>query len=196
MLKYNTITEKFDLYWYNTGLPKDMVDIIEKELKETFDVSKDNMDYGSAGGDVNLNVRKSKVQFISAETWIGALCYYFVNLANKNNFNYDIGFFENHNIQYTLYEEGEYYNWHTDSNKPDPNGIMRKLSFVMQLSDPEEYEGGDVQILSSASNELITLPKERGVVCVFDSSLKHRVRKVKKGCRKSLVGWINGPRFV
>lgn len=196
MLKYNAITEKFDMYWYNTGLPKEIVDIIERELINTHGISNEMLDYGSAGGEINLNVRKSKVQFISAETWVGGLCYYFVQLANKINFNYNIDHFENGNIQYTTYSEGEFYNWHTDSDKPDPNGIIRKLSFIMQLSDPNDYEGGDVQILSSASNQLITVPKERGIISVFDSSLKHRVRKIKKGNRKSLVGWIKGPRFV
>jgi len=196
MLKFNSITEKFDMYWFNTGLPKEMVDIIEKEIKETFDVSENTMDYGSAGGEINLDIRKSKIKFIPASTWIGALCYYFISLANEDNFNYDIKYFDGDGIQYTSYSEGEYYNWHNDSSKPDPNGIIRKLSFTLQLSDPSEYEGGEVQILSSATNELITIPKERGVITVFDSSLRHRVKKIKSGCRKSLVGWVMGPRFV
>lgn len=196
MLKYNSITEKFDMYWFNTGLPKEMVDIIEKELSQTFDVSDKTMDYGIAGGQINLNIRKSKIKFISANTWIGSMCYYFISLANKDNFNYNIQFFDQDKIQYTSYSKGEYYNWHTDSSKPDPHGIIRKLSFTLQLSDPSEYEGGDLQILSSSSNELITAPKERGVITIFDSSLKHRVKKVKSGCRKSLVGWVMGPRFV
>lgn len=196
MLKFNSITEKFDMYWVNTGLPKEMVDIIENELSSTFNVNEDNLDYGIVEGGINLNIRKSKVQFIPSTTWIGAMCYYFVDIANRDNFNYNIQSFDNDSIQYTTYTEGEYYNWHNDTNKPDPNGITRKLSFVLQLSDPSEYEGGDVQILSSASDKLFTLPKDRGVFSVFDSSLKHRVLKVKRGCRKSLVGWITGPRFV
>ena len=114
----------------------------------------------------------------------------------KENFNYNIHSFDQNQIQYTTYSEGEFYNWHTDSTNPDSNGDIRKLSFTLQLSDPSEYEGGDVQIMSSAGNELFTVPKERGVITVFDSSLKHRVLKVKKGNRKSLVGWILGPRFV
>jgi PKHD-type hydroxylase len=196
MLKFNSVTEKFDMYWVSSGLPKEIVDIIEKEIKETFNVSEDTLDYGVVGDGVNLNTRKSKIQFISASTWIGAMCHYFVDIANKENFNYNINLFDSNQIQYTTYAEGEYYNWHTDSTKPDPNGITRKLSFIMQLSDPSEYEGGDVQILSSANNELFVLPKERGVISVFDSSLKHRVLKIKSGHRKSLVGWISGPRFI
>lgn len=196
MLKFNSVTEKYDMYWVSSGLPKEMVDIIESELRQTFNVSEDTLDYGIVGDGVNLNTRKSKIQFISASTWIGAMCYYFVDIANKENFNYNINLFDNNQIQYTTYAEGEFYNWHNDTVKPDPNGIIRKLSFSMQLSDPSEYEGGDVQILSSTTNELFTLPKERGVISVFDSSLKHRVLKVKKGQRKSLVGWVTGPRFV
>lgn len=196
MLKFNSPAEKFDMYWVSTGLPKDIVDIIEKELKNNFNVNEDELDYGMAGGGVNLDVRKSKVQFINSSTWVGAMCHYFITIANKENFNYNIDSFDQNQIQYTTYSEGEFYGWHTDSINPCPNGDIRKLSFTLQLSDPSEYEGGDVQIMSSASNELFTVPKERGVITVFDSSLKHRVLKVKKGNRKSLVGWILGPRFV
>ncbi len=196
MLKFNSPSEKFDMYWVSTGLPKDIVDIIEKELKNSFNVNEDELDYGSTGSGVNLDIRKSKIQFINSSTWIGAMCYYFITIANKENFNYNIQSFDQNQIQYTTYSEGEFYNWHTDAINPYSNGDIRKLSFTLQLSDPSEYEGGDVQIMSSSSNELFTVPKERGVIAVFDSSLKHRVLKVKKGNRKSLVGWILGPRFV
>jgi len=196
MLRFNSVTEKFDMYWVSTGLPKEMVDIIENELPRSYDVNEDTLDYGTVGNRVNLNIRKSKVKFIPTTTWIGALCYYFVDIANKDNFQYNIASFQDNTIQYTTYTEGEFYNWHNDTDSPDPNGMTRKLSFILQLSDPDEYEGGTVQILTSSSNELLTVPKERGVITVFDSSLKHRVLKIKSGLRKSLVGWVVGPRFV
>ena len=41
----------------------------------------------------------------------------------------------------------------------------------------------------------ITLPKERGQMCIFDTRTKHRVLPVTKGTRHTLVGWAIGPRW-
>lgn len=58
----------------------------------------------------------------------------------------------------------------------------------MQLSDSDEYEGGELQLLDQNKNSFI-MPKERGSMIVFDSRLSHRVRKIKSGIRKSIVCW-------
>jgi PKHD-type hydroxylase len=39
------------------------------------------------------------------------------------------------------------------------------------------------------------MPKQKGTIAFFDSRTPHRVKKVKSGVRKSLVGWVIGPRF-
>ena len=71
---------------------------------------------------------------------------------------------------------------------------VRKLSFSLQLSDPKDYRGGEVEFYDSA-NKRYFAPKQRGTLIVFDSRLKHRVRTVKSGLRKSIVGWVVGPRW-
>ena len=189
-------TEKYDMMWYNTALPVEMIDIIEKDLFSSQQITDDTLSYGWAVGKLNPDMRQSKIKFITAQSWIGGLCYYYVQLANKNCFEYNIDFFQGDTIQYTTYSEGEFYDWHTDMVSPTIDGKIRKLSFTLQLSSEDEYEGGEVQLLQSSSNELLTLPKERGVISIFDSNLKHRVRKIKRGKRKSLVGWVEGPKFV
>ena len=72
--------------------------------------------------------------------------------------------------------------------------LVRKLSFVLQLSDPDDYEGGNLQLLDEAGNSYIA-PRQRGTVILFDSRTQHRVQKVRTGVRKSLVGWTVGPRW-
>jgi predicted 2-oxoglutarate/Fe(II)-dependent dioxygenase YbiX len=62
---------------------------------------------------------------------------------------------------------------------------------VVQLSDPDDYEGGNLQLLDEAGNSYIA-PRKRGTVILFDSRTQHRVLKVTKGTRKSLVGWCVG----
>ena len=70
--------------------------------------------------------------------------------------------------------------------------MVRKLSFAMQLSDPDDYEGGNVQLLDEAGNSYI-VPRKRGTIVLFDSRTQHRVLKVTKGTRKSIVGWTVTP---
>ena len=51
--------------------------------------------------------------------------------------------------QFTIYNQGQYYGWHTDTDGNlyygkgnEWNKLMRKLSVTVSLSDPEDYEGG------------------------------------------------------
>ena len=72
--------------------------------------------------------------------------------------------------------------------------LVRKLSFAMQLSDPDDYEGGNLQLMDEHNKSYIA-PRQRGSIILFDSRTPHRVHKVRKGERKSLVGWVVGPRW-
>ena len=94
-------------------------------------------------------------------------------------------------LQYTVYDadEGGHYDWHVDHGAVTP--LPRKLSLVLQLSDPEEYEGCELQI--HAANQIETPPKERGTVILFPAYVLHRVTPVISGRRKSLVSWVSGP---
>lgn len=115
------------------------------------------------------------------------------------------------NFQYTVYTKGQYYDWHRDTFD-DPHdepwkGLMRKLSFTLLLNDPQEYENGQFELDTSwkygpheswnrhfVLEELFNIGK--GSMIVFQSQLWHRVRPVKSGKRKTLVGWYLGPPFV
>ena len=72
--------------------------------------------------------------------------------------------------------------------------MVRKLSFAMQLSSPDDYEGGNVQLLDESGKSYI-MPRKKGSIMLFDSRTQHRVHKVTKGVRKSIVGWTVGPRW-
>ena len=105
---------------------------------------------------------------------------------------YDIRGFAD-TMQYTVYE-GDYnhfYNWHTDTG---PKQQHRKVSFTLQLSDPQEYEGGVFE-LDGPRGSFPILPKGKGSAFIFPSFLRHRVTPVTKGVRKSLVTWIGGPKL-
>lgn len=107
--------------------------------------------------------------------------------ANRQMWNFDIWGYHD-SLQYTIYYgNGGHYDWHADLG---PGLSNRKLSCVLQLSDPQEYEGGDLQM--NIGGSILTVPKEKGLLCFFPSFLLHRVTPLSSGIRKSLVTWLCG----
>ena len=125
------------------------------------------------------------------------------------------------NFQYTIYHAredaltGDFYTWHTDHGGEvrhetgEPS--HRKISMTIQLTDPDEYEGGKFQWLEpngqydgmkknklnlNMEESIRTLPfscQTLGSMCLFPSFLYHQVTPVTRGTRVSIVGWYNGP---
>jgi len=116
----------------------------------------------------------------------------------KADWNFKLKEFEP--LQYTIYEEGEHYDWHIDSHtKPYDNGYIRKLSFTLCLN--EDYEGGELEIANlnpKRINQNIKFKDKftTGTIVTFPSFMWHKVHPVTKGTRKVLVGWVVGPPFV
>jgi PKHD-type hydroxylase len=110
---------------------------------------------------------------------------------NGQFFDFDLyGFVED--FQYTVYEEGnDHYTWHMDKGKNSTS--PRKLSLVLQLSDPSEYDGGDLEIFTGVNTT--TLEKKKGIIHAFPSFVMHRVTPVTRGVRRTLVIWVSGPKF-
>ena len=93
-------------------------------------------------------------------------------------------------VQVARYYAEDFYDWHLDIGKTDTS--TRKLSLSVQLTDPNDYEGGEL-VLRDYQNERPV--KELGSVIVFPSYLSHRVNRVTTGERWSLVAWVHGPPF-
>jgi hypothetical protein len=95
-----------------------------------------------------------------------------------------------------------FHRWHHDtlSAPPDPSRSgpppARKLSFSLQLSDPDTYEGGDFQIRGEdghVDEALWRTMRQKGSFLIFPGVIPHRVTTVTAGERRSLVGWVLGP---
>ena len=191
---FDTNQYYYDAIWYHTKLPDSIIREIETCVDDL------DLEDAKVGNFIksakDKKIRKSKVSFFPGTSWIASFCYYYIQRANLENFNYNISnFYSGDCLQYTVYQEGEYYDWHVDSVGPE-NGVTRKLSFSLQLSDENDYDGGELQIMDTFGNSTYFAPKEKGTIIIFDSRVKHRVRKIKKGSRKSIVGWVMGPKFT
>lgn len=111
---------------------------------------------------------------------------------NEKYFNYDLTMIEH--LQFTYYNSTEdgCHKIHTDPNVWSlPHN--RKLSLVVQLSDPSEYEGGDLLLYNG--HQPTVIGKEKGMVVCFPSHTLHEVTPVTKGERYSLVVWAHGPKL-
>ena len=112
--------------------------------------------------------------------------------VNGNHFGYE-GMMLTEQAQFTEYPKGGFYDWHMDAEvncKYEPP--VRKISMTILLSPQHEFEGGDLEFMSEGNKPPQLL---QGQAIFFCSMLRHRVAKVKKGVRRSLVQWFGGPPF-
>ena len=110
---------------------------------------------------------------------------------NARFYRYDLTGLEN--FQYTIYrgEEEAHHGWHVDTG--DHTERVRKLSFSVQLSEPDSYDGCDLELF--ASSRVDVAPRKRGAIVCFPSFAVHRVTPITRGVRKALVCWAAGPQF-
>ena len=72
---------------------------------------------------------------------------------------------------------------------------IRKLSIVIQLTNPNEYEGGELKLYDGIDEESVIMNKEQGTLIAFPSYVMHEVTPLTKGKRNSLVTWVTGNSF-
>jgi PKHD-type hydroxylase len=183
-------------YFVPTKLPKELL----KSMKDYCD-SRDyeNALVGPEPGEGRYveHIRRSDVAWINWDEWAPGIIHNMMISANNALFKYDLTHFDCQ-IQSTIYEgKGTYYNWHVDNNTPyERDGVLmeRKLSSSLILSDPDEYEGGELEF-SYYSRKFLRVKPDAGTMVVFPSWLPHRVKPLRSGKRRSLVAWMNGPIF-
>ena len=201
---------------YDTVLPGELLKSFEEDLP-IYDT--ELQPSRLSGGTIDTKRRNSKHSWIPTNHWVSGLIWHHVMRANRENFMYDIVGFDGEVLQYTSYGEGDYYGWHSDEDIQNRRVLLqcvntaltkesaddlsmlqaeyvRKLSFSLLLSDPSEFSGGDLQFNQWGNGATsFCAPREKGHLVLFDSRTPHRVTKVKSGVRKSLVGWVIGPRW-
>lgn len=177
--------------WWEDAFTSEQLDWLQKKAREA---TQEAQVGGGNGGEVNENVRRSELNWISKDkdcAWVFERLAHVVSSLNADYFGFELtGFGEA--IQLTNYHEARQgnYTWHQDFGVKNAS---RKLSVVLQLSDPRDYEGGELQIL--LGKEPTSIQKKRGLITVFPSWTLHQVTPVVKGTRQTLVTWVSGPAF-
>lgn len=173
-------------YWDNLFTPEECEKIIK------VGISRHQIIGTTINNDIE-KVRKSNISWLVPDDdtrWVFERVAAVITNLNERFFKFELtGMAEG--FQFTTYEApGGKYDKHIDKFLHKP---VRKLSFVLQLTDPSKYTGGDLELFFSDKAEKI--PRDIGYAVLFPSYVLHRVTPVTKGTRHSLVSWITGPSF-
>lgn len=176
--------------WWEGAFTTEQLDWLQQKAKEA---TQEAQVGGGGRGGVNDEIRRSELNWLNKDgesAWVFEKLAHVVASLNADYFGFELtGFGES--IQLTNYHEARQgtYVWHQDFNVD----VSRKLSMVLQLSNPCDYEGGELQILTR--KEPTSIQKKRGLITVFPAWTLHQVTPVTKGTRQTLVAWISGPAF-
>lgn len=151
---------------------------------------------GLVGGTRHDNIRRAEISWLDDQNsarWVMDRIVDAVARANREAFQFDITEFKER-LQVAAYDETDegHYDWHSDIGD-GPIAQYRKLTIVTQLSAPDDYEGGELEI--SLGGTALTAPRDLGSATLFASFMLHRVVPVKRGTRHSLTCWCHGPHF-
>ena len=186
--------------YFTNGLTNDERDLIlrvSESLPET-DGLVSNLQDGSYNLVKNDQTRRSKIRFIDnnasteldlikSKLWMMAL------KCNRDFFNLNINsldfmqvaeYDESYSGCYTPHHDVF---WVTDSIK------QRKLTCIVQLDDPEDYDGGEFELIGVPDSPPKDIIRQKCCVLFFPSFLMHQVKPVTKGKRRSLTCWFEGP---
>ena len=92
---------------------------------------------------------------------------------------------------FNCYATGESYGWHVDGaimRLPDQQILRSDLSMTTFLSEPDEYQGGELMIQTEWGEQSIKLAA--GDAVLYSSSTLHRVTPVTQGQRFAAITWI------
>jgi len=184
-------TDSTNYYFYEQGFSKEELELIESSVSEI----PWQKAVAVGGGE---DIRDSRIKWVPQnEQWrwlYKKLCDMAIQ-ANDALWKFDLNQIPEQ-IQYTEYNAPSgHYDWHVDIGP----GVLscRKISITVQLSEPDEYEGGELQLFRGGSSDgpHTEALKKAGCVFIFPSYLMHRVKPITDGTRKSFVLWLGGGHY-
>ena len=144
-------------------------------------------------GQIDKKLRNVRQQglMMNEEGWPHTRILDLMKQANEGRYKFDLSGFMNYDAPMIMeYSKGCHYDYHIDVGKNVPN---RKLSYTIQLSKSDDYEGGDLEFLGMETKTEAF--RQQGTCIIFPSFLAHKVNKVKSGTRHAIVGWVHGATF-
>ena len=177
-----------DYYWFKDGFTPQELQTIEGMTQQ---IQFEDAVTGEGEQSRVSDYRKSRIKWCPQNqewAWVYEKLHNMIVEANNKMWKFDLSTMYEQ-IQYTEYygnNEGGY-EWHMDCGIEIQN--QRKISVTVQLSDSDEYEGGDLEFNIGRK---LTAQRGIGTAVIFPSFYLHRVTPVTSGIRKSFVLWVGG----
>lgn len=153
-------------------------------------------DAGLVRGTTAHQIRRAELVWLDDlphAAWVMERMLRLVADANRESFGFDLtDFAESAQVARYGAERSGHFDWHSDIGA-GALAARRKLTVVVQLSEPSDYDGGSLELRPHSS--IRTVPRDRGSAVVFPSFVLHRVTPVTRGTRWSLTLWSHGPAF-
>ena len=191
-----------EYYYFENAFTDEEIKIIQEEANK---VPPKDRRVGKEGKKTDT-ARKSEIRWLNGNQpytdgdkvlhgddfiWLYKRLWDMVEEANRNVWNFNLSHGRDA-IQHTIYREGGgHYDWHMDCGANMQR--QRKVSLTVQLTDGDDYEGGDLQLWRGQTP--LNAPRGKGTVVIFPSYMMHRVTEVTKGTRESLVLWVGGDHY-
>jgi PKHD-type hydroxylase len=93
--------------------------------------------------------------------------------------------------KFNKYEAGGFYNSHCDEPLArDGQGrrLRADLAFTLWLSNPEDYEGGEL-VINDGMSDPQSFKGKAGELLFYPATHAHKVNELESGTRYALVGW-------
>ncbi len=186
------------IYWHEFFKDSD----IDEVVRQCQSVALTKSTISQNNPKIDNNVRVSNVNFHSRNeknSWIFDRFNFGIEDINSKFYHFDLYGYSS--FQYSEYDASNSgkYDFHMDTFANEESlkvQLTRKLSLVILLSEPGlDFEGGEFQINESSEEKVKTIEMKKGTLIAFPSFIIHRVKPVTKGIRRSIVIWVEGPKF-
>jgi len=149
---------------------------------------------------VNDEYRKSDIRFITKQNtdfnFLFDKVWKLAIQANNEWFNFHITKLDYMQLAEYSAEDGGLYKTHQDvfwiNNDPL---YHRKLTCVIQLTDPSEYTGGNFELHNVSETPNAEEIRTRGTAIFIPSFVYHAATEIMEGKRHSLAVWFDGPKW-
>jgi hypothetical protein len=177
--------KEYSCMYYEKAMPEEFCDYIIKSTP--WQVAQSGTTYDALGEVNRAELRKVDIVSEHIMSPLGCVCQSYLIAGNGwAGWSHSINGFDA--VQIMRYTEGGHYLWHSDVLPPH-DGVERKVSLVILLNDPSEFEGGELQF---EGKEDVKVFKNKGDIVVFPAGTKHRVTPITKGVRYVAVCWAKG----
>lgn len=148
----------------------------------------------------DLDYRRSKIKFLSSTDWrfSGLFDDLWKTAIKANNDFFNVQISKLDFVQLAEYDssyKGEYKEHHDVFWVNGDPFYHRKLSCVIQLTDPRAYTGGDLEIVEAGTKPNADDIRQQGSIIFFPSVIKHKANQVLTGTRYSIAAWFDGPKW-